>query len=281
MSAEIIDGKALACEIRKGIAEEISKMPSNPGLAVIMVGNNPSSAIYVRNKEKACEELGIKSFAYRLPESTTQEELEKLVIELSDNLEIDGILVQLPLPNHIDEEKVLSLIPTSKDVDGFTENNVGNLLLGKKCLYACTPHGVIKLIKSKGIDISGKRAVVVGRSNIVGKPVAVMLLAENATVTVCHSKTKDLKDVCRQADILVVAIGKAKFITADMIKPGAVVIDVGTNRVEGKLYGDVDFDNVKDIAGYITPVPGGVGPMTITMLMYNTLLAYKRSHGIE
>jgi len=281
MSAKIIDGKALAAQMRAEISNEISKLKKIPGLAVIMVGDNPSSAVYVRNKEKACEEVGIRSYPYHLPEQTTQAELEALIDRLVKDDDVHGILVQLPLPKHINADEVLALIPASKDVDGFSDSNVGNLLLGNDCLKACTPHGVIKLIKYAGVEIAGKHAVVVGRSNIVGKPAALLLLAENATVTVCHSKTTDLKSICRQADILVVAIGRPGFITADMVKPGCTVIDVGTTRVDGKLRGDVDFENVKEIAANITPVPGGVGPMTITMLMYNTLVACKRINNID
>ena len=282
MSAKIIDGKALALSVRNEIKNEIASFNGKaPGLAVVLVGDNPASAIYVRNKEKACEEVGIASFSYRLPATATQQEVEEVVSELAVNDLINGILVQLPLPEGLNESKILSLIPPEKDVDGFSAVNVGKMFLGEDGLVACTPHGIIKLIKYAGVDIKGKRAVVVGRSNIVGKPVAILLLKENATVTVCHSKTENLKEVCLSADILVVAIGKARFITADMVKPGATVIDVGTNRVDGKLVGDVDFEGVKDIASAITPVPGGVGPMTITMLMYNTLCAYKRANNLD
>ena len=282
MSAKIIDGKALALSVRNEIKNEIASFNGKaPGLAVVLVGDNPASAIYVRNKEKACEEVGIASFSYRLPATATQQEVEGVVSELAVNDLINGILVQLPLPEGLNESKILSLIPPEKDVDGFSAVNVGKMFLGEDGLVACTPHGIIKLIKYAGVDIKGKRAVVVGRSNIVGKPVAILLLKENATVTVCHSKTENLKEVCLSADILVVAIGKARFITADMVKPGATVIDVGTNRVDGKLVGDVDFEGVKDIASAITPVPGGVGPMTITMLMYNTLCAYKRANNLD
>ena len=281
MSAVIIDGKALAASLRAEISSEVKKLPCSIGLAVVMVGDNPSSAIYVRNKEKACAEAGITSRTVHMPENSSQEEVETEVSRLVSDRDINGILVQLPLPAHLDAERILKLIPPEKDVDGFSAMNVGNMFLGNESLIACTPHGIIKLIKYAGVDITGKHAVVVGRSNIVGKPVAALLLSENATVTVCHSKTKDLASVTRTADILVVAIGKAHFITADMVKEGAVVIDVGTNRVEGKLLGDVDFENVSRVAGYITPVPGGVGPMTITMLMYNTLTACKRANGLE
>lgn len=282
MSAKIIDGKALALSIREEIKNEIASFGDNkPGLAVILVGEDPASAVYVRNKEKACEEVGITSYSYRLPATATQVEVEDLVKNLAEDKKITGILVQLPLPRGLDESKILSLIPAEKDVDGFSSVNVGKMLLGEDCLVACTPHGIIKLIKYAGVDIAGKRAVVVGRSYIVGKPVSILLLKENATVTICHSKTQNLAEICRTADILVVAIGKAGFITADMIKQGATVIDVGTNRVDGKLVGDVDFDNAKDVASAITPVPGGVGPMTITMLMYNTVKAYKRGNNLE
>lgn len=281
MSAVIIDGRSLAAKIREDVRSEILRCGIRPCLAVVMIGDDPSSAIYVRNKEKACAEIGIKNETYRLPINTSQSEAEQIVKDLAERADVHGILVQLPLPPHLDEQKLLSLIPTEKDVDGFSDKNVGSLLLGKECLIACTPYGITELIKNYGIEIEGKRAVVVGRSNIVGKPVALLLLGENATVTVCHSKTRDLAQITRQADILVVAIGRAKFITADMIKPGAVVIDVGTNRVDGKLCGDVDFENAKEVAGYITPVPGGVGPMTIAMLMKNTLIAAKRLNGID
>ncbi len=281
MSAKIIDGKALAASIRAQIEKEVSGLTDTPSLAVIMIGNDPASEVYVRNKEKACVEVGINSLVYKLDEATTQEQAEALVKELVARDDIHGVLVQLPLPKHLNEEALLGLIPTHKDVDGFSEANMGKLLLGKECLYSCTPHGVIKLIESEGIDICGKHAVVIGRSNIVGKPIALMLLSKNATVTVCHSKTQNLADICKQADILVVAIGKPKFVSADMVKKGAVVIDVGVNRIDGKLCGDVDFDSVKDVASYITPVPGGVGPMTITMLLYNTLEAYKRANKID
>ncbi len=282
MSAEFINGKVLAEKIRCEIKNEIETNGFTPRLAVVMVGNNPSSAVYVRNKGKACQEVGIESITVLMPEESTQDEVEGKVRELVSDETIDGILVQLPLPKHLSEEKILALIPPEKDVDGFSEYNTGNLLLGKDCLKACTPSGIIELIKFSGTEIAGKHAVVVGRSNIVGKPVAVMLLQENATVTVCHSKTVNLKEYTRSADILVVAIGKAGFITADMIKEGATVIDVGTNRGEdGKLKGDVEFEGAKEVAGKITPVPGGVGPMTITMLMKNTLLAYKRNRKVD
>lgn len=281
MSAFIIDGKALSSSIKSEIKQKISTYDVKPSLAVVLVGDDPASAVYVRNKQKACEEVGITSFSYKLPKEATQIEVETLVKELVSRKDINGILVQLPLPKNLNEDKILSIIPPEKDVDGFSAVNVGKMMLGEDCLLPCTPHGIIKLIKYAGVEITGKRAVVIGRSNIVGKPASILLLKENATVTICHSKTQNLKDICLQADILVVAIGKAGFVTADMIKPGATVIDVGTNRVDGKLVGDVDFNNAKEIAGAITPVPGGVGPMTIAMLMYNTLLAFERINKSE
>ncbi len=273
--AERIDGKALAESIRaqlKREAERFSEKNCEIGLAVVLVGENPASQVYVRNKIKACEEVGIRSFAYYLNGNASEAELLELVDALNADPKVHGILVQLPLPKQIDETRVLDRIDFRKDVDGFHSVNAGNLLLGKPCLTACTPAGCIELIKSTGTQIAGKHAVVVGRSNIVGKPMALLLLQENATVTVCHSRTTDLSEVTRQADILVVAIGRANFIKPDMVKPGAVVIDVGMNREDGKLCGDVD-PAVGEIAGYLTPVPGGVGPMTITMLMKNTIKA--------
>ena len=278
---ELIDGKQLASSMRADIAGKVKdfsdKNGRQIGLAVVLVGDNQASQVYVRNKIKACEEVGIKSLAYYLPVETSQSELEELLKELAENNGVDGILVQLPLPAHLDSDRALKLIPTEKDVDGFSENNIGKLAMNGESLVACTPNGVMKMLESKNIQIRGKKAVVVGRSNIVGRPMALLLLNADATVTVCHSRTRDLKKECLEADILVAAIGKAKFITADMIKEGAVVIDVGMNRDEnGKLCGDVDFENVKDKCSYITPVPGGVGPMTITMLMYNTYVAATR-----
>ena len=277
---KIIDGKALAKKMRAQLKEKLDLLRSEKnkecGLAVVLCGNDPASEVYVRNKIRACEEVGIKSYAYYLPEHTKQAEIEELVKNLASDDNVDGILVQLPLPKGIDEEAVLSLIPAIKDVDGFSDVNIGRLLLGKETLPACTPNGVIEMLKSENVEIAGKNAVVLGRSNIVGKPMAVLLLKENATVTVCHSKTVNLKEITVRADILVSAIGKPKFVTADMVKEGAVVIDVGTNKVDGKLVGDVDFEGVKEKASLISPVPGGVGPMTITMLMYNTYEAAKR-----
>ncbi len=276
-SAKIIDGKALSAKIRgelKTQALEFEKAHGRKvGLAVILAGDNAASQVYVRNKIIACEETGIKSFAYYLPADVTQNKLLELIDELNSDKAVDGILVQLPLPKGLDENYILSKIDPKKDVDGFHAVNAGNLLLGNACLAACTPSGVIELIKSTGTDISGKHAVVIGRSNIVGKPVALLLLQNNATVTVCHSKTANLKEITKTADILVVAIGKKEFVRGDMVKDGAVVIDVGMNRFDGKLYGDANFEECAEKASYITPVPGGVGPMTITMLMNNTVKA--------
>lgn len=272
--AQIIDGKKIADSIRADIKKKVAEFDGEVGLAVVLVGNDGGSQVYVSNKIKACGELGIKSYAFYLEEDTTESDLLELLSTLNKDKRINGILVQLPLPKHINEQKVLELIDPVKDVDGFHRYNAGGLMTGSKCLRPCTPSGIIELIKSTGVAISGKNAVVVGRSNIVGKPVALMLLEQNATVTIAHSRTQNLPEVTKNADILVVAIGKAKFITKDYIKPGAVVIDVGTNRLE-KLYGDVDFEQCEKVAGYISPVPGGVGPMTITMLMRNTLEAAK------
>jgi methylenetetrahydrofolate dehydrogenase (NADP+) / methenyltetrahydrofolate cyclohydrolase len=277
-----IDGKQIAKEIKEKIKQEVANLNTKPGLAVILVGEDPASEVYVRNKEKACQAIGYYSEKIVLPKETTEKELLDLVEKLNNNNEIHGILVQLPLPKHIDSDKVIATINPKKDVDGFHAINIGNLLIGKDTIVSCTPKGIIELIKSTGIDISGKEAVVVGRSNIVGKPVSVLLLQNNATVTICHSRTKDLKSHCLNADILVAAIGRPKFITEDMVKQGAVIIDVGINRLEdGKLVGDVDYENVKEKASHITPVPGGVGPMTIAMLMQNTLECYKKIEGIN
>lgn len=278
---ELIDGKALAARMRvqlKNDVAEFTKKHGSIGLAVVLVGENPASQVYVRNKIKACAETGIVSHAFYLPAATTQKELEELVRSLAENDAVHGILVQLPLPEGLDSERVLRLIPVEKDVDGFSAENIGKLAMGEECLVACTPNGVMKMLESKNIPLKGKNAVVIGRSNIVGKPMAMLLTNADATVTVCHSRTTGLKEIAARADILVAALGRAKFVTADMVKEGAVVIDVGMDRDEdGKLCGDVDFENVKEKASYITPVPGGVGPMTITMLMYNAYLAAKRS----
>lgn len=270
---KIINGKALATKMRVELKEKIEKSAIKPGLAVVIVGEDPASRIYVRNKIKACGEIGIQSFCYELPATATQKEVEDLLDSLAVNPSVHGILLQLPLPKGFDSESAMSHIPVEKDVDGFSAENLGLLTLHKERVVACTPLGIMKMLESEGVDLCGKRAVVLGRSDTVGKPMAMLLLNANATVTICHSKTTDLKEICKTADILVSAIGKAKFVTADMVKDGAVVIDVGMNRDEtGKLCGDVDFDAVKDKASLITPVPGGVGPMTITMLMYNTCI---------
>ena len=276
--AKIIDGKVISAQIREEIAEKVkeynAKTGKLPGLAVVIVGENPASQVYVRNKKKACEQVGFNSWVYEMPESTTQDELNSLIDKLNEEADVHGILVQLPLPKHLDEEQVILRIKPEKDVDAFHPTNVGRITIGNPKFLPCTPAGIMELLHRSNIEISGKECVVIGRSNIVGKPMALLLLAENGTVTVCHSKTHDLKEVCKRADILVVAIGKADFVKADMVKEGAVVIDVGMNRnSEGKLTGDVDFASVSEVASYITPVPGGVGPMTITMLLQNTLRA--------
>ena len=271
---KIIDGKAYALQLRERLKIKITERDKTPGLAVVIVGSDPASQIYVRNKIKACAEVGIRSYSYELPETATQKELETLLDALATDSQVDGILLQLPLPKGFDAEAAMSKIPFEKDVDGFSAQNLGLLTLHKERMVACTPLGVMKLLENEGVELSGKHAVVLGRSDTVGKPMAMLLLNANATVTVCHSKTKDIREICKTADILVSAVGKAKFVTADMVKQGAVVIDVGMNRDEtGKLCGDVDFESVKEKCSLITPVPGGVGPMTITMLMYNTALA--------
>ena len=279
--AKIIDGKAISAQIRAEIKEKAAEFAAKrgykPGLAVIIVGSDPASQVYVRNKRRACEEVGFYSEAYELPEKTTQEELIALVDKLNADKNIHGILCQLPLPRHLDENEVILRIDPAKDVDAFHPYNVGKIMIGDYDFLPCTPAGVMALLERSGIDISGKECVVVGRSNIVGKPQAMLLLHAHGTVTVCHSRTKNLSEVCKRADILVAAIGKADFFTADMVKEGAVVIDVGMNRrSDGKLTGDVDFASVEPKASYITPVPGGVGPMTITMLMQNTLTAAEK-----
>lgn len=281
MSAHLIDGKALAMSLREGIAKEVSSLQTHsgvqPGLAAVLVGDDPASAVYVRNKKIACEKAGLYPQEHRMSASTTQEDLLTLIQQLNADPKIHGILVQLPLPPHIESRAILQAVSPEKDVDGFHPVNVGRLVEGDPVFAPCTPKGVIHMIDSTGLDISGKRAVVIGRSNIVGKPVAMLLLHRHATVTICHSRTKDLPSVVKEADIVIAAIGKPLFVTSDMIKEGAVVIDVGINRLDnGKLVGDVDFDRVKDRAGWITPVPGGVGPMTIAMLLQNTLESAKR-----
>ena len=275
--ATIIDGKALAAKVKESVKKEAESLARKPGLAVILVGNNPASRVYVTSKEKDCAECGFLSEEFALPEETKQEELISLIENLNGRDDIDGILCQLPLPDGIDEEAVLMAISPEKDVDGFHPMNMGALLVGKEGFLPCTPYGIMEMLAEYGIDPKGKRCVVIGRSNIVGKPMALLLLQKHGTVTICHSRTQDLPDICRQADILVAAVGKLHMVTADMVKPGAVVIDVAMNRNEaGKLCGDVDYDEVAKVASAITPVPGGVGPMTRAMLMKNTLLAARK-----
>lgn len=271
--AQLIDGKLISTQIKDELKEKVAKMKAEGTevcLAVIQVGNDPASSVYVNNKKKACEYIGINSLAYELPESTTEEELLNLIKELNERADVNGILVQLPVPKHIDEDKIIKAISPKKDVDGFHPQSVGALCIGQPGFVSCTPAGIIQLLKRSGIEIEGKECVVVGRSNIVGKPMSLLLLRENGTVTVAHSRTKDLKEICKRADILVVAIGKPKFITEEYVKEGAVVIDVGIHRnADNKLCGDVDFEAVEPHCSAITPVPGGVGPMTIAMLMNN------------
>lgn len=287
MSATILDGKSLSQEIRAEIAEQVAAMKASGGptpcLAAVLVGDDPASQVYVRNKEKACEKAGMGSIMHRLPADTTTNQLLDLVAQLNADASIHGILIQLPLPKQIDETRVLDAVAPLKDVDAFHPENVGRIVQGRPRFLPCTPHGIQQLLLRNRIPIAGQNVTVVGRSEIVGKPMAIMFMQRgeggHATVTVCHSRTKDLPAVTRQADILVVAIGKAKFLTADMVKPGAVVIDVGINRTDDGLVGDVDFDAVKEIAGQITPVPGGVGPLTITMLLHNTLAAARLQSG--
>ena len=283
-SANIINGKEVAANIRAGLKEEITVLKARgvtPGLTVVLVGENPASQVYVRNKGKASEEVGIRSREHILPDSTTQEELLTLIAGLNASSDVHGILVQLPLPAHIDSEAVLEAISPAKDVDGFHPYNVGRLMIGRPTLQPCTPYGIMKLIETTGVDLSGKDAVIVGRSNIVGKPMAMMLLQMNATVTVCHSRTKDLAGKVRAADIVIAAVGRAEFVKGDWIKDGAVVIDVGINRAsDGRLVGDVDFEGAARRASFITPVPGGVGPMTIAMLLQNTVDAARKSAGL-
>lgn len=281
----IIDGKAVSKKVKEDVKVECEQLKAKgitPGLAVIIVGDDPASQVYVHNKEVACEACGFYSVKYALPAETTQDELNALVDKLNKDDKINGILCQLPLPSHLDDKEVINRIDPLKDVDAFHPVNVGAIMIGDYNYLPCTPAGVMELIHSTGIDVSGKKAVVMGRSNIVGKPMAMLLLHENATVEITHSRTRDLADITKEADILVAAIGKAKFVKADMVKDGAVVIDVGMNRDEnGKLCGDVDFEDVKDKCSFITPVPGGVGPMTIAMLMKNTLTAAKIQNGVE
>ena len=283
--AQWLDGKALAQKIQTQLAVDISQRNPNfrsPGLAVVMVGDNPASAAYVRNKERACERIGIASFGSHLPADTSQETVAELIDKLNADDRVDGILIQLPLPSHLDEVALLNRIDPAKDADGLHPENMGRLMRGELGLRSCTPAGVMEVLKEYNIESSGKRAVVIGRSILVGKPMALMLLEANATVTIAHSRTADLPALCRQADILVAAVGRPKIITADWVKPGATVIDVGINRVEdaesgkAKLVGDVDFASVEPVAGAITPVPGGIGPMTVTMLLHNTVLSYRK-----
>lgn len=274
--SELINGKEVSAKVKAEVRAETEKLGIKPGLAVVIVGNDPASRVYVNSKKKACGEVGFDSFEYALPEETSQEELLELVEKLNNDDKVDGILCQLPLPKQIDENAVINAIRPDKDVDAFHPFNVGKIMIGDFSFLPCTPAGVMELIDSTGVDITGKNCVVIGRSNIVGKPMSMLLLHRNGTVTICHSKTQNLTEICAGADILVAAVGKAKFVTADMVKNGAIVIDVGMNRLDnGKLCGDVDFENVQEKASYITPVPGGVGPMTIAMLMKNTLTAAK------
>ena len=282
MDAKIIDGKLVSASIREKIKEKTKAIKDKhsrvPGLAAVLVGEDPASQIYVRNKRKSCEDVGIYSEEHKLPASTTQDELLELINKLNNDKKINGILVQLPLPKHIDDSLILNSVSSEKDVDGFHPINAGYLFEGKPQFIPCTPHGIIKMLEFYDIDIEGKNAVVLGRSNIVGKPAAILLLQKNATVTICHSRTKNLEDVLKEVDIIVAAIGRAHFVKKEMVKEGAIVIDVGINRLDtGKLAGDVDFEAVKKISGFITPVPGGVGPMTITMLLWNTLTSLEKS----
>lgn len=278
-----IDGKVISAAVKAKVKDGVSALKEkgiNVGLAVIIVGEDPASKIYVANKKKACEDLGIVSHEYALPADTTEEELLSLVKELNESPAINGILCQLPLPKHLDEKLIINSISPEKDVDAFHPHNVGRIMIGDYDFVPCTPAGIMEMLDYEGISVEGKSCVVIGRSNIVGKPMGMLLLHKNGTVTICHSRTRNLAEICRGADILVAAVGRANFVTADMVKEGAVVIDVGMNRENGKLCGDVDFENVKDKTSAITPVPGGVGPMTIAMLMKNTLTAAKRQNGL-
>ncbi len=281
---KIIDGKIISASVKDRVKEgvaELNKKGITVGLAVIIVGEDPASKVYVANKKKACEALGIISEEYALPESTTEEELLNLINELNNKKSINGILCQLPLPRHLDEKLIINSILPEKDVDAFHPHNVGRIMIGDYDFVPCTPAGIMEMLSYEGIEAEGKLCVVIGRSNIVGKPMGMLLLHKNGTVTICHSRTRNLKEICKEADILVAAVGKANFVTADMVKEGAVVIDVGMNRENGKLCGDVDFEAVKDKCSAITPVPGGVGPMTIAMLMQNTLTAAKKQNNID
>ena len=275
MTAQLIDGKEIAKKIRERIKEQVAGMDKKPGLAAVLVGDNPASKIYVGIKRKTCSEVGIHSEEFKLPEETTEEELLELIRKLNNDENIHAILIQLPMPKQISVERVFSEVALEKDVDGFSSRNVGRLVSGDETVVPCTPKGIIRMLEEIGVGIEGKNAVVIGRSSIVGKPVALMLLNRNATVTICHSKTENLSEITSKADILVAAVGKPKMITAGMVKDGAIVIDVGINKVDEKLIGDVDFEKVKEKASWITPVPGGVGPMTVAMLLENTLQRYK------
>jgi len=281
--AQIIDGKAISQAVKNRVGGEVAELVKKgitPGLAVIIVGADQASLVYVGSKKRACSALGMYSEEHALPETISQEELLALVECLNNRSDINGILCQLPLPKHLDEKSIINAISPEKDVDAFHPTNVGRIMIGDFDFLPCTPAGIMEMLAASNIDVSGKHCVVIGRSNIVGKPMAMLMLHKNATVTICHSKTQNLAEICRQADILVAAVGRARFVTADMVKPGAVVIDVGMNRLDGKLCGDVDFDEVSRVCSAITPVPGGVGPMTIAMLMQNTLTAAKRQNGI-
>ena len=281
---KLIDGKVISAAVKERVKNEVAALKEKgitTGLAVIIVGEDPASKVYVNNKKKACEALGIISEEYALPENTTQEELLSLIDTLNKKESINGILCQLPLPKHLDEEIVINAISAEKDVDAFHPVNVGKIMQGNYDFVPCTPAGIMEMLDYEGIEIAGKTCVVIGRSNIVGKPMSMLLLHKNGTVTICHSKTQNLKEVCKNADILVAAVGRPNFVTADMVKENAVVIDVGINRVDGKLVGDVNFNEVCEKASYITPVPGGVGPMTIAMLMQNTLTAAKKQNKVN
>ena len=276
MGAKILNGKEVSARIKDELKDKVTELKKDgifPGLAVVLVGNDPASRVYVNSKKKACEFIGIESFEFTLPEDSTEQQLLELVYKLNSDKQVNGILVQLPLPKHINEENIINAINPSKDVDAFHPANVGRIMTGNPIFLPCTPAGVMELIHESGIDVKGKECVVVGRSNIVGKPQAMLLLAEHGTVTICHSRTVNLEEVCKRADILVAAVGKPEFVKGNMIKPGAVVIDVGINRVDGKIVGDVEFSSASEVASAITPVPGGVGPMTIAMLMKNTVKA--------
>lgn len=280
----IIDGKAVSAAVKERVAKEVQALKEKGvtvGLAVIIVGEDPASQVYVRNKERACEQCFMYSEKIELPESTTQTELLEIIDKLNKRTDINGILCQLPLPSHINEEAIIHAISPEKDVDAFHPQNVGKIMIGDYDFLPCTPAGVMELLASQNVEICGKHCVIIGRSNIVGKPMSMLMLHANATVTICHSKTKNLKEICKEADIIIAAVGRPKFVTADMVKSGATVIDVGINRTEAGLCGDVDFEAVKPLASAITPVPGGVGPMTIAMLMQNTLTAAKKQNNIE